>query len=145
MSTQETPPAAGTEQAEAAERELLELAGRALSSFTLRALTVKPSLETPYRDDPRWTPWTRWLEPEARRAHDIARRIRKHLAASGVRVDGPNGAIPGIWPELAPELERVSELEQVVREILVQHATGRPATAEQNARWRAVLDGEAGE
>jgi hypothetical protein len=85
--------------------ELLEAAARALRSFTLSALTARKYLDKPYTDDPRWSPWTRWLEPEARRAHDLSRMIRKRLAQDGIRVSGPDGAIPGLWPELPDGLE----------------------------------------
>jgi len=61
------------------ERELLEQAAEALWECSKAALTVKPDLDKPYRDDPRWSPWTRWVEPRARRAHDLAMTIRKHL------------------------------------------------------------------
>lgn len=59
-------------RAELTDLQLLEAAARALRSFALRSLTVRTSLDKPYPDDPRWSPWTRWLEPEARRAHDLA-------------------------------------------------------------------------
>jgi hypothetical protein len=115
-------------------------------SFTLRALTVKPTLDTPYPDDPRWTPWTRWVEPEARRAHDLAMGVRKHLAAAGVRADGPHGAVPGVWPELPAELERAAALEALARDMLSRFvATGDGHRARvgqvQIAKWQAVLDG----
>ena len=64
---------------EAEARELLTEAADALWESSKAALVVKPTLDTPYPDDPRWTPWTRWVEPKARRAHDVAMKIRKHL------------------------------------------------------------------
>lgn len=128
----------------AAECELLTDAYRALLSSALRALTVKPTLDTPYTDDPRWSPWTRWVEPEARRAHDLAQRIRKHLREHGVQPpSGPHGAVPGIWPELPAGAARVAELEDALREMLA--TVGRTVHRDRHgeahfARWQAVLD-----
>ena len=48
----------------------------ALNGAWKALLTVKPSLDAPYPDDPRWTPWTRWGERAAREAHDAAMRLR---------------------------------------------------------------------
>ena len=64
------------------DRELLEQAAHMLRSFSLTALSVRPFLEVPYRDEPSLTPWTRTVEPEVRRAHDLSMVIRKHLKAS---------------------------------------------------------------
>ena len=61
------------------DRELLRLAAYALREFTLSVLSVRPLLEVPYPDMPSLTPWTRTIEPEARRAHDLSMTIRKHL------------------------------------------------------------------
>jgi hypothetical protein len=61
------------------DRELLEQAAYALRSFSLAALSVSSFLEVPYRDMPSLTPWTRTIEPEMRRAHDLSMVIRKHL------------------------------------------------------------------
>lgn len=60
-------------------RQLLTEAAVALWEIAKTALTVKPSLDVPYPDAPELTPWTRWMEPRARRAHDTAMRIRKYL------------------------------------------------------------------
>jgi hypothetical protein len=74
--------AAGTpEQAPPSADELLGQAAKALMDCAKAALTVKPMLDKPYPDDPRWSPWTRWVEPRARRAHDLAMVIRRHLKA----------------------------------------------------------------
>ena len=61
------------------DRELLEQAAQALWDCAKSALTVKPSLDQPYPDAPELTPYTRWVERPARRAHDLAMQIRKHL------------------------------------------------------------------
>jgi len=116
------------------DRELLEAAARALRSFCLRALTVRPSLDQPYRDDPRWSPWTRWVEPEARRAHDLSRTIRKHLAADGTRVHGPDGAVPGVWPELPPEAAEHAAALRLLEEALFLRANGEYAPGG-NENW----------
>lgn len=65
--------------AEPTDRELLERAAAALMDCATVALTVQPDLEQPYRDDPRWSPWTRWVEPKANRAYELAVTIRKRL------------------------------------------------------------------
>ena len=61
------------------DRELLAEAADALWQCAKAALTVKPTLDVPYSDAPDWTPYTRWVEPPARTAHDLAMKIRKHL------------------------------------------------------------------
>ena len=35
-------------------------------------IAVKGHLDTPYPDDPRWTPWTRFIERTLRRVDDLA-------------------------------------------------------------------------
>jgi hypothetical protein len=67
-----------------ADRELLQQAADALWNCTKSALTVKPTLDTPY-DVPyeQWTPYTRWVERPAREAHDLAMKIRKRLKEAG--------------------------------------------------------------
>ena len=64
------------------DRELLQQAADALWNCAKSALTVKPSLDQPYRDAPEWTPYTRWVERPARNAHDLAMVIRKHLKSA---------------------------------------------------------------
>jgi len=61
----------------AAERDALAVELRNLASETAKVLlTVKPNLDRAYPDDPRWTPWTRWVEkkldPLIRRALDAS-------------------------------------------------------------------------
>jgi len=62
---------------------LLKRAADALWACAKAALTVEPTLKQPYPDDPRWSPWTRWVERPAREAHDTAMAIRKHLRETG--------------------------------------------------------------
>ena len=65
-------------------KALIEAAGaadKALSENTKAWLTVAPTLAHPYLDDPRWTPWTRFGERAARRAHDARSNLRRALAA----------------------------------------------------------------
>jgi len=73
---------AAAQAATAPLRELLRQAAEALMDSAKAALTVKPSLDQPYPDDPRWTPYTRWVERPARRAHDLSIAIRKNLRES---------------------------------------------------------------
>jgi hypothetical protein len=115
--------------------ELLEAAARALRSFCLRSLTVKPDLEQPYRDDPRWSPWTRWVEPEARRAHDLSRTIRKRLAEDGIVIRGPDGAVPGLWPELPMYVAEHARAVMLLREALHLRMNGERAPGG-NENWR---------
>jgi hypothetical protein len=63
---------------EAAEELLTEACG-ALRDCYHAALTVKPTLDVPYQDAPETTPWRRFAEAPARRAHDLRQKIRKHL------------------------------------------------------------------
>lgn len=70
------------EQPTPTDRELLGQAAEALWGCAKAALTVEHSLDKPYPDDPRWSPWTRWVERPAREAHDLAMAIRKHLKAT---------------------------------------------------------------
>lgn len=56
--------------------DLLDRAARALREVGKRALTVKPSLDRPYPDEPAWTPWTRFLGPAANAAYNLAVEIR---------------------------------------------------------------------
>lgn len=74
--------AAGDQYAAAAGRELLEAAEQALTRCWKAALTVKPTLDVPYPDAPETSPWAKFAEPAARRAHDLAMRLRKHLRES---------------------------------------------------------------
>jgi hypothetical protein len=72
-----------TPKPETADRELLEQAAAALMDCAKSALTVKPSLDQPYPDYSEWTPYTRWVERPAERAHNLAVQIREHLRGGG--------------------------------------------------------------
>lgn len=57
-------------------RAALEVAKDALHKNALTWLTLEPELQTPYTDDPRWTPWTRFARrgwEAAKRGHEAAR------------------------------------------------------------------------
>jgi hypothetical protein len=85
------PPATATPgQAAPTADELLRQAADALWACAKAALTVEPMLKEPYADDPRWSPWTRWVERPAREAHDLKVKINRHLKAA-----------PAAAPELA--------------------------------------------
>lgn len=73
-------PQDGTEDGDA---DLLKRAADALWACAKAALTVEHSLDKPYEDDPRWTPWARWVERPSREAHDLAMAIRKRLREAG--------------------------------------------------------------
>jgi hypothetical protein len=56
---------------------LLDEIEKALQASYTAALTVKSNLDTPYTDAPEWTPWSRWVNPAAKRAHDARMALRK--------------------------------------------------------------------
>jgi hypothetical protein len=60
-------------------RDLLRQAADALVDVGKKAIVVKPTLSTPYSDDPSWTPWTRFLEQAARKAYNLGHEIRRQL------------------------------------------------------------------
>lgn len=62
-----------------ADREQLDQAEDALRSLAISLLGVKPWLDRPYTDRPELTPWTNGIGQQARRAHDLALAIRRHL------------------------------------------------------------------
>jgi hypothetical protein len=61
--------------------EALEVAEKALHANKAAWLTLAPALSTPYPDDPRWTPWTRFGERAGRAAWDAGDKVREALAA----------------------------------------------------------------
>ncbi len=50
------------DQVQLGERELLEQAAKAIRDTLKILLTLKGTLEQPYPDDDRWSPWTRWID-----------------------------------------------------------------------------------
>ena len=70
--------------------EALREGAEALGAAFKVALTVKPLLDKPYPDDPRWTPWTRWVDRAARRCFNARSTLRK--AARGPWVPVPEGS-----------------------------------------------------
>lgn len=98
-------------------RALLREASDALLAAGKAALTVKPTLDKPYRDAPEWSPWTRFMEKPARAAYNLGSKIRGALA----------GALPAPTdPELA---DRVAALLRRCEEIdrTTWHADGDPS------------------
>lgn len=69
---------------------VLREGAQALGEAFKVALTVKPLLDKPYPDDPRWTPWTRWVDRAARRCFNARSALRK--AARGPWVPVPEGS-----------------------------------------------------
>lgn len=57
------------------ERELVD----ALHAIAKAAITVEPTLAVPYPDDPRWSPWTRWMKGPARTGYNLAILNRRRL------------------------------------------------------------------
>ncbi|MGW0821801.1 hypothetical protein [Streptomyces sp. NPDC002845] len=60
------------------EQQLTEAAD-ALRAIGKACIVVKPTLDVPYPDDPRWTPWTRWVERPARTASNLGILLRRQL------------------------------------------------------------------
>lgn len=61
--------------------EALRVAEEALRVNTTTWLALEPALGTPYPDDPRWTPWTRFGERAGRKATNALTTVRDALAA----------------------------------------------------------------
>jgi hypothetical protein len=58
---------------------LLREAEDALHSISLRLIGVSVRLSEPYTNAPEHSAWSLIIGPQARRAHDLAAAIRKHL------------------------------------------------------------------
>ncbi|MFJ8842973.1 hypothetical protein ACIRFF_08725 [Streptomyces cyaneofuscatus] len=61
------------------ERELAD----ALHAIARAAIVVESTLKVPYPDDPRWSPWTRWMERPARAGYTLAVLTRRRLGLGG--------------------------------------------------------------
>lgn len=59
--------------------ELLRDCQEAMHELATALLTVKPRLSEPYPDDPRWSPWTRFVKRDAERVYNLSFRIAKAL------------------------------------------------------------------
>ena len=119
-------------QAAAAERELLTEAEDALHSVAMRLLTVSPAFKTPYADRPDQSPWSIFIGPQARRAHDLAQAIRRHLGLpfrSATRALGtPPLELDHVIAEaVTAERERIRNLAIEREATYVHHAESKPA------------------
>jgi hypothetical protein len=56
---------------------VVERAIAALRKAVVVSIAVQPALDQPYSDDPRWTPWSRWVEPMAREASAARESLAK--------------------------------------------------------------------
>ena len=63
-------------------RLTIELVLSALHKAWLAPVSVQYYLQTPYPDDPRWTPWTRWIHPMALLAHEAETALKKAIGAA---------------------------------------------------------------
>ncbi|MEU0002578.1 hypothetical protein ABZ069_37355 [Streptomyces microflavus] len=72
----------------ATERELAD----ALHAIAKAAIVVEPTLKVPYTDDPRSSPWSRWMEKPARAGYNLAVLTRRRLGL---------GARPPSWQSSA--------------------------------------------
>lgn len=66
----------------AADAQLAE-AGDALYAIGKACLVVKGTLEIPYTDDPRWSPWTRFVGGPARTAYNLGVLLRRRYSTTG--------------------------------------------------------------
>ena len=71
---------------------LLVEAASILKALYTAGLTVKPTLDKPYDDNPNWTPWTRWVGRPCEEAHELRSRIKKALP--GQISDDPSHSRP---------------------------------------------------
>lgn len=53
-------------------RECAEEARDPIRRLTSALIAVEHNLDKPYPDDPRWTPWTRWVEPALKAVRALA-------------------------------------------------------------------------
>lgn len=60
-------------------RTVVEFALSALGDAWKASVTVQGHLEAPYPDDPRWTPWTRWVHPMATKAWEAKEQLADAL------------------------------------------------------------------
>lgn len=74
-------------------QDVLDQVDRALTRTVTTALTISPLLDDPYPDDPRWTPYTRWVKPNADRV--MAARDALRAATSTTRAQGEEDARHG--------------------------------------------------
>ncbi|MFC8676737.1 hypothetical protein ACFUEN_29130 [Streptomyces griseorubiginosus] len=66
--------------------EQLAEAGDALYAIGKACLVVQSTLEVPYNDDPRWSPWTRFVGRPARTAYNLGVLLRRrHSTTPGSR------------------------------------------------------------
>lgn len=59
--------------------EQLAEAATALYAIGRACIVVQPTLDVPYPDDPRWTPWSRWVAGPARTAYNLGVLLRRQL------------------------------------------------------------------
>jgi hypothetical protein len=101
------------------ERELLERAEDALHSTALRLIAASPYLTKPFTDAPDLSPWTHTIAPQARRAHDLALEIRKHLGLPHRWATSGHGTPP---PEIeAVVAEAVAAERERIRQLAIDH------------------------
>ena len=116
---------------------LVETVDNARRSIAASLIAVKGHLDKPYPDNPRWTPWTRFVERELRRldeikevVSDLAARAREKVPAETLRriqeLEAINAQMTRHRDRLA---RRVAELEQEREAFLA---------------WKAELAGDGG-
>ena len=72
--------------------DALEQAESALRENITTWITLEPALGTPYPDDQRWTPWTRFGERAFRAAGRAQDAVRRALASGGDEAEGDSDA-----------------------------------------------------
>lgn len=77
-----------TERERALEEAMRE-AKKALRANVITWIVLEGALGTPYPDDPRWTPWTRFGERAFRRAGEALEVVRAALTPTKEAPDAP--------------------------------------------------------
>ena len=120
---------------------LVETVDNARRSIAASLIAVKGHLDKPYPDNPRWTPWTRFVERELRRldeikevVSDLAARAREKVPAETLRriqeLEAINAQMTRHRDRLA---RRVAELESGLRDTAENLVTTAERVAELEA------------
>lgn len=123
-------------------RELLREASRALKDAGKAAIVVKPTLDVPYKDDPRWTPWTRFVEQPSRRAYNLGFEIHRLVGPvpPTPEDDHPFGPAPTGW-RAAPDCAWCKDVGRTTERGVDAHCTCKRGRR-MSELWYAEKHGE---
>lgn len=62
-------------------QDVLDQIDVALTKCVTTSIALSNTLDVPYKDDPSWTPWTRFAKPAADRAFAARKALRAALAS----------------------------------------------------------------